>query len=111
MAEEGTKVSAEPTYKVELKGNVLVVGFGKPAQNDQIVKDAVKCLDEMVKSGKLAGGPMIKINGPASLPVAIVIAHAIGHLYETVAVFDPKLNKYVVAISHGATLQSGDLVD
>jgi CRISPR-associated protein Csx3 len=99
------------TYNVVLVDGVLKVGFGTPAQNDQIVKDAVKRLDEMVKSGELKGGPMIKINGPASLPVAIVIAHSVGHLYEVVAVFDPKLNKYVVAISHGVTLQPGDLVE
>ncbi|MFH1048342.1 MAG: CRISPR-associated protein Csx3 [Patescibacteria group bacterium] len=113
MAENaGMDMSAgSTTYKVDLKGDVLVVGFGKPAQNDQIVKDAVKRLDEMIDAGELAGGPMIKINGPASLPVAIAIAHAIGHLYEVVAVFDPKMAKYVVSISHGATHQPGDMVD
>lgn len=115
---------AEPTYKVELKGDTLVVGFGKPAQNDQIVRDAVKRMNDMVKSGEIAGGPMIKIDGPASLPVAIAIAHSVGHLYEVVAVLDPKLAKkddkgqviplskvFVVAISHGKQYQPGDLVD
>lgn len=100
------------TYNITLEGgNVLRVGFGDPAQNDQIVRDAVVRLDEMVKSGELAGGPLLKINGPASLPVAVAIAHAIAHLYEVVGVFDPKLGKYVVAVSHGSDNQPGDLID
>jgi CRISPR-associated protein Csx3 len=100
------------TYKIGLDANgVLKVGFGDPAQNDQIVRDAVARLDEMVSDGTLAGGSIIKINGPASLPVAIAIAHAVAHRYETVAVLDPKLGKYVVAIAHGSDVRPGDLID
>lgn len=56
------------SYKIDLKKNeILEVGFGDPAQNDQIVRDAVKRLDEMIKDGTMAGGSVIKINGPASL--------------------------------------------
>ncbi|MEA1981373.1 MAG: CRISPR-associated protein Csx3 [candidate division Zixibacteria bacterium] len=65
----------------------------------------------MVESGELSGGPLIKINGPASLPVGMVLAHALGHLYGAVACFDPKLSKYVVAVAHGGNYQVGDLVD
>lgn len=100
------------TYNISLENDcVLRVGFGDPAQNDQIVRDAKARLDEMVSAGELAGGRVIKINGPASLPVAVAIAHAIGHLYEVVAVFDPKIAKYVVSISHGDTYRPGDLLD
>jgi len=100
-------------YKIEFdpQTGVLRVGFGEPAQNDIIVRDAVRRLDEMVKSGELVGGPLIKINGPASLPVAVAIAHAVAHRYETVAVFDPKLAKYVVAVTHGDKFAVGDLID
>lgn len=98
------------TYKISLEGNLLRVGFGEAAQNDQIVRDAVARLAEMTASGEL-GGPLIKINGAASLPVAVAIAHGVGHLYEAVAVFDPKLNKYVVSVNHGATYKLGDLID
>ncbi len=99
-------------YKIFLEGgDVLRVGFGDPAQNDAICRDAARQLEELVSSGALAGGSVIKINGPASLPVAVVFAHAIGHLYEAVAVFDPKLGKYVVAVSHGVQLGVGDLID
>lgn len=99
-------------YKVNLdEGNILRVGFGESAQNDVICQDAARQLEELVSSGALAGGTVIKINGPASLPVAVVIAHAVGHLYGTVAVFDPKLGKYVVAVSHDPQYGVGDLID
>ena len=101
------------TYNIgfDVNTSVLKVGFGQPAQNDQIVRDAKARLDEMVASKELAGGKVIKINGPASLPVAIAIAHAVAHLYEVVACFDPKLSKYVVAVSHGSDNAPGDLID
>lgn len=101
------------TYKIDFdpQTGVMRVGFGTPAQNDQIVRDAKMRLDEMVKSGELTGGSLIKINGPASLPVAVAIAHGVSHLFETVAVFDPKLGKYVVSVSHGETYKPGDLID
>jgi len=100
-------------YKIDFDPHtgVMRVGFGEPAQNDQICKDAYARLAEMVKSGELKGGELIKINGPASLPVACVIAHAVAHLYQAVGVFDPKLGKYVVAISHGDRYAIGDLID
>lgn len=98
-------------YKIEKDGDILRIGFAEPAQNDQIVRDAVARLDEMVEAGELAGGSIIKLNGPASLPVAVAIAHGVSHLYETVAVFDPKLGKYVVSVSHGDRYRPGDLID
>jgi CRISPR-associated protein Csx3 len=35
----------------------------------------------------------------------------VAHLYEVVAVFDPKIAKYVVSVSHGDTYKPGDLID
>jgi CRISPR-associated protein Csx3 len=65
----------------------------------------------MKASGELSGGKIIKLNGPASLPVAVLISHELAHLYEVVAVFDPKIGKYVVSISHGPDYTPGDLID
>lgn len=99
------------TYKVELDGNgketTLKIGFGAPAQNNQIVKDAV----EGVRALCLKGGEVVRLNGPASLPVAIAIAHEVGHLFGVVAAFDPKMGKYVVAVSHDPKYALGDLID
>lgn len=95
-------------YNIELQDdNVLRCGFGEPAQNDDIVRDVVNILQEM----NLPGGKIIKVNGPASLPVAMVLAHALSHRYETVGCYDPKLGSYVVAISHGPTFEVGQLID
>ena len=99
------------TYKVEIvesgANTTLKIGFGEPAQNDQIVKDAVAG----IKALNLQGGKVVKLNGPASLPVAIAIAHEVAHIYGAVAAFDPKLGKYVVAVSHDPQYAVGDLID
>jgi len=93
MAERTYKISAEQTPN----GVLLRLSFGTPAQNDQIVRDAALALDEL----KLSGGQTVFLNGPASLPVACVLGHKLAHTYAEVAVFDPKMAAYVVAISHG----------
>ncbi len=99
------------TYKIELEGDVLKINFGEPAQNDQIVRDAAARLDEMTTNGELKGGALLKINGPASLPVACVLTHKVAHLYGAISVFDPKLGKYVVCITHNPAYKVGDLID
>lgn len=104
------------SFNIELQGEVLKVGFGEPAQNDQIVKDAAARLDKMMESGELSGGALLKINGPASVPACYVIAHKVAHLYGAIAVFDPKLgekgtSKYVVCISHNPAYKLGDVIE
>lgn len=101
------RVEVEKTAGVDL----LRINFAEPAQNDQIVTAAYWRLAELIEAGEIAGGKMVKLNGPASLPVAVTIAHAVAHLYEVVAVFDPKLGKYVVSVSHTADYRPGDLID
>ena len=98
-------------YRIDLRDGVLEIGFGPPARNNVIVKSVKARLDEMNQSGELRGGAIIKINGPSSLPVIAAIVYAVANRYEAVAVFDPKVGQYVVAISHGTTHQVGDLID
>lgn len=86
-------ISAETTPA----GVLLRLSFGTPAQNSQIVRDAVSALEEL----KLQGGQTVFLNGPASLPAACAIAHGVSHLFREVAVFDPKMAGYIVAVSHG----------
>ncbi len=95
------------TYNLALDNDILRVSFGDPASNDVIVKDAVQGLKDL----GLSGGPILKINGPASLPVAVALAHGVTHLYGAVAVYDPKLGKYVVSVSHNPDFSVGDLID
>lgn len=98
------------TYTIELAEDVLRIGFAEPAQNSQIVQDAAQRLDQLMADGVLAGGTLLKINGPASVPVAFVIAHKVAHLYGAIACYDPKLAKYVVCITHDPTHKLGDLI-
>jgi CRISPR-associated protein Csx3 len=74
----------------------LKVGFSRPAENDQVVRDAAEAIQLL----DLRGGPLVKFDGPCSLPVAMVLAHAVAHKYAAVAVLDPKLNASIIVISH-----------
>lgn len=84
---------------------LLTLKFGSASDNDLKVKDAKAQLDEMA-----LGGNLVLLNGPASLPVACTIAHAVCHLFGGVAVFDPKMAGYVVAISHGDKFTVGQVI-
>lgn len=85
---------------------LLRVRFGASASNDVLVKEAA----EVISNLALPGGPLLLIDGPMSLPVAFVIAHAVGHRYGAVAVRDPKLSAFVVAITHDPHRPLGDLL-
>lgn len=85
-------VTAASARVADRSASVLTLKFGAPAQNDQIVKDAVSALEAC----KLEGGAIVLLNGPASLPVACALAHGIAHRFGAVGCFDPKLNGYVV---------------
>lgn len=95
------------TYKITKDGDTLKVGFADPGTNDLIVKDAAKALADL----DLTGGKIIKIDGPASLPVACVLAHVLAHKFGAVAVKDPKLGKFVIAISHDPDFALGALIN
>ncbi|OYE01004.1 CRISPR-associated protein Csx3 [Nostoc sp. 'Peltigera membranacea cyanobiont' 232] len=107
------------SYQMKLEGEVLRVGFNRvfPAGGDRIVHDALELLEQMIDSGQIPGGKRILIDGPQSVPVAYVIAHKLAHLYQAIAVLDPKIGTpgyktYIVTISHGSTeYKIGDLIE
>jgi CRISPR-associated protein Csx3 len=84
----------------------LQIGFGDPAANTLLVPAAVAALGAL----NLKGGRGIRFTGPASLPVAMALAHAVAHLYGYVACYDPKLEGFVVAISHDPAVRPGQLL-
>ena len=102
------------SYKIEktvngiMSGDVttLTVSFGTPAANDKIVVDAAAALAALAP----LGGAFCLVTGPASLPVAFVLAHALLHNFQTIGVFDPKLQKFVCVSSHGGDHKVGDLL-
>jgi CRISPR-associated protein Csx3 len=101
-----------PTYRFSFddKEAVLTIGFTSVAgSNDQICKDIVElCVEH---KDLVMGVPLLRISGPVSMPGAFVIAHSFAHLVNAIAVFDPKLGKYVVCISHSPDYKVGDLVE
>jgi CRISPR-associated protein Csx3 len=108
------------SYQIQLEGDVLRVGFNRllPAAGDRIVRDALELVEQMIESGQLPGGShVLKIDGPQSVPVAYVIAHKLAHLYEAIAVLDPKIGRkghktYIVTITHGSEqYRIGDLIE
>ena len=94
-------------FEIERRGDILEIGFGDEAgENDAIVKE----VESTLKTTDLTGGGTLKINGRASLPIAIVIGHAVAHMFREIGCFDPKLDKYVIVISHGGR-EIGTLID
>jgi len=89
----------------------LKIGFNpdKPSTNVDLVQDAAAVIAGL--SDQIAGTPCLKINGPASLPVAFVLAHALCHIVGSIAVFDPKLGKHIVTVSHNPDFTIGATVD
>jgi len=100
------------TYTIELDNDTLKVDFNRdiPAKGCQIVRDAERRLDEMLKSGEFKGGSLLKIFGPQSLPVCYAITHKVAHLYGAIAVSDPRIG-YVVVISTTPAYQVGDRIE
>ena len=96
----------ECTHRSEERTD-LKLGFVGEAHNDDRVRDAVTQLAALA----LTGGRLVTLDGPCSLPVAFALAHGVAHLYGAVAVKDPKLGKFVVAVSHSPDLAVGGLID
>lgn len=98
------------SYQIKLEKDVLIVGFNrvKPAQGDVLVLDTFEQLEMMINNGEIpTEKKLLKIDGPQSIPVAYVIAHKLAHLYEAIAVLDPKIGKkgyknYIVTTTHGS---------
>jgi CRISPR-associated protein Csx3 len=99
------------SYYAEIVNNsegvvTVKLSFDESAQNDQIVKDAIQAIAIL----GLEGGKGIKLDGPCSMPATIAIGHAVAHLFGFVACFDPKLDKFVVCVSHDPGVRPGDLL-
>lgn len=94
------------TYSIHLKGDTLRVDFAKtdagkpiPADGDVIVQDVQTQVKQMIASGELSGGNLLKINGRISVGASYTLAHEVAHLYRVVAVADTRLGAYVVVSS------------
>ena len=99
-------------YKIEISAQdsnkaVLNIGFGEPATNSEIVKEAT---EKSLSIKEELHGKLVLLNGPASLPVAVAIAHQFGHVAAAIGVYDPKLAGYVIAVSHNPAYTVGQVI-
>lgn len=124
------KCSAElsaPSFLIRCEGDILRVQINNTVQvdGDQIVRDAKAQLQQLINSGQLPGGKLLKINGRSTVLASFVLALELAHYYSAIcvsqqrfaiAVFDPKLgtpglDRYIVTISHTPEYQVGDTID
>lgn len=100
------------TFLITLKSDTLHISpnSDQPATTNRLVQDAIVRLEAMIEQGQLPGGPLLKVNGPAPLPVGFAIAHKLAPHYRTVAAFDPKVNGYIVVIAQDAAYTCGELI-
>lgn len=84
------------------------VSFGEPGTNVEIVVDATAGITDAMQG--ITGGRLALISGPASLAAAVAIGHKLTHLFGAIGVFDPKLQGFVVAVSHDPSFTVGDLL-
>jgi CRISPR-associated protein Csx3 len=106
------------TYQIAIQDDVLRVNFSRQnrASGDQIVKDALTELNNLMAQRKDLGGKLLKIYGPQSIAVAYVLAQALASLYGTIAIYDPKIGRpgyrsYIVTISRDPAYSPGDLIE
>ena len=102
-------IASESVSLAGAEATLLRLAFGEPATNDAIVREADRTMREL-KGESLRGGRLVLLHGPASLAAVAVIVHHIAHLFGAVAVFDPKLNGYVVVVSHDPAFRIGDVL-
>jgi len=87
-------------------GATLQVTLLGKADSAALVASAERQLEQL----EIRGGKLIRVSGRCPLPVAMAIAHRLAHLYGAVAIRDPKLNGYVVAISHTPECPVGKVI-
>lgn len=97
----------------ETPATLLVVEFGENSNNDVKVVEAEAQLKVLEDAGKLSG-QIVLVNGPASLPITMVIAHHLAHRFGVVAYYDMKHpvpgGAYIVGIAHGGQFNVGDVI-
>lgn len=96
---------------IALEGNTIRVCFSKGRSHAQMLKELEMQLNHLIASNALRYGPLIKVQGPLSMPAAFILAHHVAHLFGAIAVFDPYLQGHVVAITQNPNYQLGDIVE
>ncbi|WP_159785610.1 CRISPR-associated protein Csx3 [Sodalinema gerasimenkoae] len=99
------------TYKIETTrtGDAVIytTAFGEePATNAELVPIISKATHSLPP----AYGTIGLITGKASLPVSYVLAHHLSHYHKALGVFDPKLNGFVIVVTHDRQYPLGKVI-
>lgn len=90
--------------------NLLTIILPQGKTTAELVKMLVEELKGLnAKSGFC--GSLIKITGACPVILGFALSHHVSHLFGTVAVFEPKLNNFVVCISHSPAFKVGDIIE
>ena len=101
--------STKDAFSVKVSGDILYVNCTLGVKDGNfLVKEVEEKINQLIANQKLKGGKLLKINGKSSVLASFVIAHKVCHLYANVAIFDPKIDGYVVALRHGGVYSVGD---
>jgi GTPase SAR1 family protein len=105
---------ATQLYFMELDENgILQVNFNNniAADNNHLIVYVEEQLNELIEKNYFKQDKLLKINGGCSLSLSISIAYKMSALYQAIAWFEPRLNKYLVSISNSDEYKIGQLVD
>ncbi len=104
-------VTPASTVSIQRDGDTLTFKHASDGNASAKVKDTATRMAEMDANGELAGGGLIKVNGPLLVPVAAVFGHFLAHRFSAVAFFAPPMNSFVVVSVHGhPDLKVGDVL-
>lgn len=100
MATEARKLKLQIT-RTEA-ADILEIDFieGINAENDELIKFVVTAIRQMAINMDM-GGELLKITGRCSVPLAMCIGGLTKPYYKSVAVYDPKIKKFVVTMTNG----------
>ena len=99
-------------YHLEIANDTLKVDFGETVTPGHVlVKDVESQLENLIKSNRLSGGPLLKIYGRISLLLSYTITHKVAHLYQAIAVSDTRLGSYVVVMSTNSNYPLGSRIN
>jgi len=103
----------EPTFLIYWENDILIakINNGKQVDGDEILRDAKTELESLMHSGGLPGGKQpLRINGRTTVLASFLIGSQLAHKYSSIAVFDPKVEGYVVTISHSPDYRVGQIL-
>lgn len=92
----------------EIETTILNLKLARPVTNEDIKRDVFRGLLEAVKP--FAKGKLMVLSGRMPLWLAAYLTHRIAHLYDGVALFDPKVGCVVICTHWSLGVEEGDII-